>query len=665
MSRTLWMGPLAPLALSAALAFPALAAEDGGTRSPFASGAGCRALALGGAYVAIAEDAAALTWNPAGLAQASRAGFEAAHSGQGDLGSREDYLACVLPSWRWGVLGFGLRSFGVGGIEPRDDRNVVVGDEFSHTETEIAIGYARALNEAWSLGGSAKLRRQSLDDLQATALAADLGLLVSLGPALGVRSSWLEGASFGLAVGNAIEPSLRLDRESVRDPRVWRSGLAWRRSVLGERELRLSLDTDQSQGVTPRLHAGAELQVHPLLALRAGVRRDRLTAGAAVAWRDLEMSYAFEDMAIGPVHRFGLSHAFGPTTSASRDAARQAEEQVLQARLDAELLRRRDQRLTELLTQAEEALGRSDFDATMELLASASTLDSADARIRPLEARCQRELGRALEGRRNFAAAAVAFGRARVIAPEDTAAAAGEQRCRAASERLVARDNERRQRFRAALDALVAGDLVRARAGFAALVSSDAGDTEAAAMLERTQEAIAQRAVELVRQARRSLDAQAPDEARRLAARVWELDPRTPGLAELQEALAGSKTRTAAAPARAPDATRRATPAERRRAEEMVKRGAAAMAAGRPDNALHYWELALSLDANVPKAAQYLNREYLARGMDAYAAGRLDEAVGHWEKARHADPSDPRAAGFLARTRERLERTREIFGAKP
>ena len=43
------------------------ATGDGGTRSVFATGAGNRALALGSAYAALAEDASAPLWNPAGL----------------------------------------------------------------------------------------------------------------------------------------------------------------------------------------------------------------------------------------------------------------------------------------------------------------------------------------------------------------------------------------------------------------------------------------------------------------------------------------------------------------------------------------------------------------------------------------------------------------------
>src|SRR5436309_11514578 len=45
----------------------ASAAEDAGTRSVFAQGAGNRAVGMGGAFVGVADDASATMWNPAGL----------------------------------------------------------------------------------------------------------------------------------------------------------------------------------------------------------------------------------------------------------------------------------------------------------------------------------------------------------------------------------------------------------------------------------------------------------------------------------------------------------------------------------------------------------------------------------------------------------------------
>jgi tetratricopeptide (TPR) repeat protein len=598
----------------------ALAAEDAGTRSPFANGTGARALALGGAFAAIATDAAGLTWNPAGLALASRFGYEVAHSASVELSSHDSYAALVAPSWRWGSLGVGVRSVGVGSVEPRDERNVVTGDDFSSSDTEITVGYARALNDAWSLGGSLKLQSQDVGGYGASALAGDLGVLVSVGGAMGVP--WLQELTAGMGIRNALEPALRLDRESVHDPRTWRGGLSWR-GWLGSQPLTLAVDADASKSVAARMHAGAELLVRGLLAVRVGFNNDRVTAGAGLAWRSLEFGYAFENVALGSVHRLGLSQAFGPTVSASRVAARDAAEREFQNRLESEFDRRGAERLDDLLVRAESAIDQRAYEEALDLVATASILDSADHRVRMLSVRGNVGLGRQMELTADLSSAGDAYGRALAIAPNDTAAIAGAARVRAAGERQAVRDADRGARFRASLDALIAGDWTRARNGFAALARTNPKDVESAAMLQRCEGLIARSTQETERQA--------------------------------------AHDRAVASPPPESAASRSVSAASRREAEQLVKRGVAAMSAGRADDAMRYWELALSTDPSDPTAGRYLNREYLARGMDAYAAGRLDAAVGFWEKAQRVDPSDSRAQRFLARAHERREKTRELF----
>jgi len=121
------------------------AAEDGGTRSIFASGAGNRALGMGGAFVGVADDASAMIWNAGGLGRIQRLELQATHSGYVELESREDYLSVVLPSWRWGTAGISLRHFGISGIESRDNGNLLLSDNLSNSETEIALGFGRPL----------------------------------------------------------------------------------------------------------------------------------------------------------------------------------------------------------------------------------------------------------------------------------------------------------------------------------------------------------------------------------------------------------------------------------------------------------------------------------------------------------------------------------------
>lgn len=640
------------------VAAPARGDEAAGTWSPFDRGSGSRGRAMGGAFAAAGREPASITWNPAGLALVTRTGFEAAHRGADPGGVRESFAALAVPSWRWGTFAVSLRALGVDGIEPRDERNAVTGGDLAAAETEIAAGYARPLAPGWAAGATLRLARQSVAGFGAAALAGDLGVRVAFAEAA-PAVPWLAPVAAGFAVRNALAPELRLDRDAVTDPRVWRAGVAWSGGVAG-RPIEIALDLDGSGGIGPRLHAGAEVALHPLLVLRGGLDHGRLTAGAAVSWRDLDVGYAFEDGPAGTLHRFGLAHDFGPGTAVSRARALETEQRRFEQRLDAAFDERSRARIESLIGEAARALERGAHGVALDRLAAAALLDSGDARVPALLARTHVELGATLERSGDVIGAAVAYGRALAAVPGDTAAAAGAARSREAAGRRLAQDAERRERFRAALDALVRGDAAAARAAFARLAAADPGDSEAAAMRARAEAAAARQALDRLAAARRRFEAGATADATRLLAEARVLDPRAPGLAELAARLDAPAAAPAPAPAAAPG-----TRTDPREAAAMVRRGEAAMAAGRVEEAVRYFELALSLDPGRPDAARHLNREYLARGMDAFAAGRLEEAVGHWERARRADPADPRAAAFLARARERLERTREIFGERP
>jgi len=66
--------------LALILVLSAVAMADGiGAFSAFKNGVGARALAMGGAFVAVANDATAACWNPAGLAMSER------HAAHGDV----------------------------------------------------------------------------------------------------------------------------------------------------------------------------------------------------------------------------------------------------------------------------------------------------------------------------------------------------------------------------------------------------------------------------------------------------------------------------------------------------------------------------------------------------------------------------------------------------
>jgi tetratricopeptide (TPR) repeat protein len=646
---------------------PAHATDDAGTHSVFATGAGNRALGMGSAFVAAADDASALVWDPAGLGLVPRAELQVVQMNDLGLGLRQSYAALALPSWRFGTAGLAFRSFGTGGIERRDARNTLL-DEFSDSEFEATLGYGRALSTGLALGGALKLQRQSLAGFSANGIGVDLGVRALPGMLLGVTAPWASRWSWALAVRNAVEPSLRLDRESVPDPRTVRSGMAWSAPTTGLGAVIAEVDVEAPRGAAVRLHAGIEYRPVAALALRAGSDGGVLTAGAGVCWKDLTVEYAFRDNPIATEHRVGLTLGFGRTVEQSRGAARAAEDAALQRRLAEVSRARQDEQVAALLERAADARRQGFYDDALRSLAILQTLAPGDARATALEARCLYDKAAQFEAMGDLAGARVSYELALESAPGDSAAVAAAARCRDESDRRSRRSNELRERFGAAMDALAGGDLAGAHAGFEAVTRAAEGDSDAVYMLRRTELAIARRVDGLMRSADREARGGRFAEAGALLDQCAALDPATPGLGSARAALARARAAEAAGPTRtssprARDAAPRQAPVvSERTLEQLYRQGSQASERGQADVALHCWELVWAARPDYREVKGNLMREYLTRGMEAFASGQLEDAVALWEKALRVDPGDERAKGYLARAQKQMVRSREIMG---
>jgi len=653
---------------TALLALPGAAAaqDDGGSRSVFATGAGNRALALGSAFVGVSDDASAPLWNPGGLGLVTRSEIQFTQASLAAPGMHEGFFGVVVPGWRWGVAGLTLRQFGSDGIEGRDARNLVTSDNLTDRELETTLAYARAIGDAWSVGGAAKIRSQEVAGHSGNGLGADVGVVMRPGLAFGSESSWARSLSVGLALTNLIEPAIKLDQESVPDPAGARLGLAWQQPLFAVGSMLAAIDVERTRDMSARLHFGLEVSPLPMFALRAGVNSGALTAGTGIHWGLATLDYAFEDAPLGATHRAGLTLHFGRTTAEARDAAVRADEERLQARLAEVDRARQEERSAALLARAATARSRGQCDSALTDLATLEALDPDNADAAVMRNACLREQGARLEASGDFAGATMAYGRALAAAPGDSLAAEALRRCRSESDRRASRSAEFRRDFAAALDAFSADDLGAARAGFAQLVATSPADSEAQAMLRRVDRAIAGRTDHLIQQAQRLIFGGMLDDAATLLEQARTLDANARGLAAADGALTRERERTGQRARPASTAPRAAaaplTPQQARELADLYKRGMAAMERGRSDDALRYWELVWSTRPGYERVDQYLKREYQTRGMEAFAAGRLGEAVRLWESALRVDPTDARTLGYLARAHEQLERTREISG---
>ena len=656
---------LAALLLACFATGEAYAQDDGGGRSILADGAGNRALSLGGAYAGVADDASAVIWNPGGLGLVQRREFQATHTDLMGMGFNEQYASFVLPDWRWGVASLTFRRFGVGGIEGRDDRNLVTDTDLTDTETELILGYGREFGAVWSLGGALKMRKQSLAGFSDSGLGVDLGLMVRPLAAFGATGRHARDLSLGLAVRNAVEPDLRLNEEPVRDPTGVRVGGAYRWHFGREGEVLLAMDVEKTRDMNAHFHGGLEVTVVRPLALRVGTNDGRFVAGAGLYWHQTGIDYQFEDHPTGYFHRFGIALKFGKTRDESRRLSLAREEEELQQRLATAFAGQQHQRKVELLAKAQIALQDEDVAEAFNHLAMIQVIDPDAAELPVLEAEILLLQATEQAAAGDHAAAMVSLSRADGLNPDDPRAAAMLERFRAASDLETRRTAEIRELLDGALEAFAAGDVETARDGFQQVLGLAPDDKEAQAMLAATELAIASRVEGHLAQVRILTNAKQFDRAHGELAAARGLDPEASGLAAAAGYLSDRKARelTTAPSATAPAVASAAgapglTAQQQREMDDLYRRGLDAMAADQHAQATHFWELVWSMDPDYENVTENLAQNYLARGMESFVAGDLPEAVTKWEAAVRVDPTDPKALGYLQRAREQTERMR-------
>ncbi len=657
-----------------ALAVPAMALDDGGGRSVFATGAGNRALGLGGAYVAVADDASAVIFNPAGLGLVQRKEFQASQTDLFGFGFSEQYASLVLPHWRLGTASLTWRSFGVDGLEARDERGFLLADDLEDRETEVMLGYGRPLLDGnLSVGGAFKVQHHALAGYTGSGFGLDLGVWARPLSLAGRESAFARGLALGLSLRNVLEPQIKLQTDAVPDPSAIRTGLAWSGDVSDGVRFLAAVDLEKTSGMDSRLHAGTEVRLFDTLALRAGTADGSLTAGAGLEWHGIGADYQFEDNPLGEIHRFGLALRFGRTVQESRVAVLQANEAALQARLDEAFIERANAQEDQLLTTARIALESGRWDEAFNAIGTLRVLAPERPELPLMTAEAYAGLAEQQENQSDLAGAALSWRRALAAVPGFDIAETGLARVETESDRRSQRTRAIKDKYEAALEAFAQDDLVAARTGFAAILQLAPADQDAATMLARTEAALTRRATALGEEAISLGQAGQMKTARERLAEAMRLDAQAPGLTAAQSELARLEAEMVLAAVRAkpaptasavvPAAGSEISAERRREIADVYRRGVQAMQAQRRDEAVSYWEMVWAVDSKYEKVAEYLGQEYVARGMEAYAEGSLLSAVNSWENALRVDPADQRARGYLERARHQLSRMEQINGS--
>ncbi len=226
-------------------------------------GVGARALGLGSAYTAIAEDVTSLYWNPAGLASLSKKELGAMHA-EMFADTRYDFIGYAHPTSK---LNFGVSAvyLSQGNIDGRTAGRAK-SDDFTADDLAVTFGGSRLFAERMGIGVSFKLIQSRIAAFSSRSYAFDVGY--TLRP--GFSQKW-NAVRMGLAVQN-IGPRAAYINESYDLPLTVAAGLGVEpvRSVLVSADIKRQVHDAQTQ-----FSAGAEFTPVSFFALRAGFATDQ------------------------------------------------------------------------------------------------------------------------------------------------------------------------------------------------------------------------------------------------------------------------------------------------------------------------------------------------------------------------------------------------------
>ncbi|MBI1730823.1 hypothetical protein HY229_07975 [Candidatus Acetothermia bacterium] len=282
-------------------------------------GAGVRALAMGEAFVGLADDEQAAFYNPAGLAYLS--GIYASANYESHLGA-SSYLSLLGATHG---IGLGLFLFSLGDVEQRDDQDKVLGtfgySNFAVTASgglplsQIPLGFTRSL-DSLSMGGRFKfLGVSTLEGGNGSAIALDLSWFFKGNNAIDhlLPGSGIHLFQAGLSIENLVSIGLGYaGGHHERLPFKIKTGFA----ISPMQSLTLSMDL----AIPFEFHLGGEYSLSlpsPLshMDIRAGavVRGGTFafTAGFGVVREPFRLDYAFVSHPSLPgSHRLALSLQF-------------------------------------------------------------------------------------------------------------------------------------------------------------------------------------------------------------------------------------------------------------------------------------------------------------------------------------------------------------------
>ncbi len=285
-------------------------------------GTGARAVGMAESFIAVADDASALHYNPAGMVQCDGHELMFSHtSWVVDL--QHEYVAGIYRLSPEDAVGVSFTALHTEDMEVRTETQPLgTGRYFSYGDIAIGVSYARQLTEQFAFGATVRYVEETIDVLKTRAFMIDLGTYYWTG---------LGSTRFSVAVsnfGNNVSPEGTVDMPRGEDissfqefspPTLFRIGFAFEPIEDDVNRLTASAQLNHPNDNSENLALGMEYAWNELFFVRAGyklnVDEEGLTAGAGInapiGFGRGGVDYAYADFGrLGGVHRITVRLGF-------------------------------------------------------------------------------------------------------------------------------------------------------------------------------------------------------------------------------------------------------------------------------------------------------------------------------------------------------------------
>lgn len=302
-------------------------------------GVGPRAIGMGEAFIALANDASSLYWNPAGISNIEK--NEIIFQSTEWIASTNLYFVGIaMPISDMGTFGASFYSFSSGEMEETTVRQPEgTGRTFSANNLAIGFSFARALTDRFSFGITAKYITESLSREKANAFAFDIGSIyitnflnnMKIGFALTNLGSTMSLSGPDLIVDYDVAPDVPTNKtiDASMGTQSWDLPLAFKIGlgtyVFNNEQNSLSIEADlyDSRDYQARYNIGSEYIIKLIgnqkVSIRTGYKgnydEESFTLGGGLLLNlanfDFKFDYAFVAVKrLGNVHRYSISILF-------------------------------------------------------------------------------------------------------------------------------------------------------------------------------------------------------------------------------------------------------------------------------------------------------------------------------------------------------------------